>query len=201
MIGKESLTGGILLAKWAVIYSSVTGNTKQIAEAIAKEAEHVAESCDLFRVQDAPADVSGYEVVFLGYWLRLGAPDPQMLQYLPHVTGTKVCLFQTHGTAPTSEHAITSFARAGYLLGPDCEILGTYGCRGKINPALFKRRTDLGPDDPHSGPDSVKRWQLAATHPDTQDLDDAAYFVQGMAKKLAMKKRFLARKAAQAKTK
>lgn len=186
------------MAKWAVIYSSVTGNTKQIAEAIAKEAESHAEGCDLFRVQDAPQDVSGYEVVFLGYWLRLGAPDPLMLKYLPKVTGTKVCFFQTHGTAPTSEHAITSFARAGYLLGPDCEILGTYGCRGKINPALLQKRTNLGPDDPHVGPESVKRWELASTHPDQQDLADAAYYVQGMAKKLAMKKRFLAMKAAKA---
>ena len=56
------------MTKWAVIYSSVTGNTRQIAEAIAEQAG----DADVFRVQDAPADVSGYDVVALGYWLRLG---------------------------------------------------------------------------------------------------------------------------------
>ena len=98
------------MGKWAVIYSSVTGNTKKIAEAMA---EAVGKDCDVFRVQEAPEDVSDYDVVLLGYWLRLGAPDPLMLKYLPKVHGTRVCFFQTHGTDPTSEHAVTSFARAG----------------------------------------------------------------------------------------
>ena len=97
------------MGKWAVIYSSVTGNTKKIAEAMA---EAVGADCDVFRVQEAPEDVSDYDVVLLGYWLRLGAPDPLMLKYLPKVHGTRVCFFQTHGTDPTSEHAVTSFARA-----------------------------------------------------------------------------------------
>lgn len=96
------------MGKWAVIYSSVTGNTKKIAEAMA---EAVGADCDVFRVQEAPEDVSDYDVVLLGYWLRLGAPDPLMLKYLPKVHGTRVCFFQTHGTDPTSEHAVTSFAR------------------------------------------------------------------------------------------
>ena len=40
------------MGKWAVIYSSVTGNTRTIAEAIAEQAG----DADVFRVQDAPED-------------------------------------------------------------------------------------------------------------------------------------------------
>ena len=76
------------MGKWAVIYSSVTGNTKKIAEAMA---EALGADCDVFRVQEAPEDVSDYDVVLLGYWLRLGAPDPLMLKYLLKVHGTRVC--------------------------------------------------------------------------------------------------------------
>lgn len=180
------------MGKWAVIYSSVTGNTKKIAEAIAEQAG----DADIFRVQDAPEDLSGYEVVAIGYWLRLGQPDPLMLKYLPKVHDAKVVLFQTHGTAPTSEHAITSFARAGYFLGPDCTILGTFGCRGKINPAMLKKRQNAGPDDPHGGPKSVERWKLAASHPDAQDVADAKDLVERMKHKMVMRQRFLAKKAA-----
>ena len=43
------------MRKWAVIYSSVTGNTKAVAAAMAEEA-----GADLFRVQEGPADLSGY---------------------------------------------------------------------------------------------------------------------------------------------
>ena len=49
------------MRKWAVIYSSVTGNTKAVAAAMAEEA-----GADLFRVQDAPADLSAHEAVALG---------------------------------------------------------------------------------------------------------------------------------------
>lgn len=180
------------MGKWAVIYSSVTGNTKKIAEAMA---EAVGKDCDVFRVQEAPEDVSDYDVVLLGYWLRLGAPDPLMLKYLPKVHGTRVCFFQTHGTDPTSEHAVTSFARAGYQLGADCEILGTFGCRGKINPAMLAKRKNAGPDDPHGGPKSMERWKLASTHPDAQDIADAKDLVDRMKHKMAMRERFLAKKA------
>ena len=180
------------MGKWAVIYSSVTGNTKCIAEAIAKEAGEA----DVFRVQDAPLDLSAYEVVALGYWLRLGQPDPLMLRYLPQVQGRNVVFFQTHGTSPTSEHAITSFARAGYHLGPDCEILGTFGCRGKINPAMLEKRKNAGPDDPHGGATSMERWKLASTHPDAEDEQHAREFVQQMKRKLVQRERFRAKRAA-----
>ena len=180
------------MKKWAVIYSSVTGNTRQIAEAIAQQAGNA----DIFRVQDAPADVSGYDVVAIGYWLRLGQPDPLTLKYLSGVKDAKVVFFQTHGTSPTSEHAITSFARAGYYLGAGCEILGTFGCRGKINPAMLEKRRNAGADDPHGGAKSAERWKLAASHPDAQDLAKARDFVEHMEHKLVMKEHFLAQKAA-----
>lgn len=181
------------MGKWAIVYSSVTGNTKKIAEAMA---EAVGEDCDLFRVQDAPEDVSGYDVVLLGYWLRLGAPDPLMLTYLPKVHGTSVCFFQTHGTAPTSEHAITSFARAGYRLGEGCEILGTFGCRGKIREEMLARRKNAAPDDPHGGEKSKERWRLASTHPDAGDEADAKAFIAAMRRKIAYKEKYLAARAA-----
>ena len=91
------------MRKWAVIYSSVTGNTKAVAAAMAEEA-----GADLFRVQDAPADLSAYEAVALGYWLRRGGPDDLMKAYLPRIQNARIALFQTHGADVGSEHAVTS---------------------------------------------------------------------------------------------
>ena len=86
--------------------------------------------------------------------------------------------------------------RAGYNLGPGCTILGTFGCRGKINPAMLAKRKNAGPDDPHGGPKSMERWKLASTHPDAQDIADAKDLVDRMKHKMAMRERFLAKKAA-----
>ena len=173
------------MRKWAVIYSSTTGNTKAIAEEIAGTA-----GADLFRVQDAPADLSAYEVVALGYWLRRGGPDDLMKAYLPKVRNACVILFQTHGADVGSEHAVTSFARAAYLLGADCEILGTFSAQGKLAPALIARRKKSQPDDTHNSPEAQERWVRAAEHPNEEDRAAAREFVHKMEHKLDLLEKF-----------
>lgn len=179
------------MSKWLVLYSSVTGNTKKLAEAIAEAA-----GADVFPVQKMPADLSAYEVVALGYWLRLGGPDPLMMKVLPQIRNKEVILFETHGTTPNSEHAVTAYARAAYLLGEGCMILGTFGSQGQINPRLLEKRKNAPPDDPHGGAKSMERWAAAKGHPDAEDLERAQAFVQAMEKKREQRRRFLARKAA-----
>ena len=166
------------MGKWGVFYSSVTGNTKMIAEKIAE----AAGDSDLLPVEEMPEDLSGYEVVALGYWLRLGGADPKMMRYLPKVKDSTVILFETHGTDPGSEHAITAFARAAYLLGE--------GCQGKINPALIEKRKNSSPDDPHGGTAAMERWKRAANHPNKEDFSAAADFVAQMKRKLMLRQKY-----------
>ena len=173
------------MRKWAVIYSSTTGNTKTIAEEIAG-----ASGADLFRVQDAPTNLSDYEVVALGYWLRRGGPDDLMKAYLPKVGNASVVLFQTHGADVGSEHAVTSFARAGYLLGAGCEILGTFSAQGRLAPALIARRKKSQPDDTHNSPEAQERWVRAAEHPNEDDRAAAREFVHKMEHKLDLLEKF-----------
>ena len=173
------------MRKWAVIYSSTTGNTKTIAEEIAG-----ASGADLFRVQDAPTNLSGYEVVALGYWLRRGGPDDLMKAYLPKVTNVCVVLFQTHGADVGSEHAVTSFARAAYLLGENIEILGTFSAQGRLAPALIARRKKSQPDDTHNSPEAQERWVRAAEHPNEDDRAAAREFVHKMEHKLDLLEKF-----------
>ena len=175
------------MGKWLVVYSSVTGNTKKVAEAMAQ----AAKEADLFSVDEVPEDLSGYEVVLAGYWLRRGGPDPKMARFLPRVAGRQVVFFQTHGTMPGTEHAVTAFARAALLLGEGCSILGTFSCQGKINPVLIEKRKKAGPEDPHANSaENAARWAAAANHPDTRDLQAAADFVQGLYRKLLLRARF-----------
>ena len=173
------------MRKWAIIYSSTTGNTKAIAEEIAG-----ASGGDIFRVQDAPTDLSVYDVVALGYWLRRGGPDDLMKAYLPKVNDACVILFQTHGADVGSEHAVTSFARAAYLLGADCEILGTFSAQGKLAPALIARRKKSQPDDTHNSPEAQERWLRAAEHPNEEDRAAARAFVEKMEHKLDLLEKF-----------
>ena len=173
------------MSSWAVIYSSLTGNTKLIAEKIAE----TADNADLFDVKSAPPDLSDYEVVAVGYWLKRGGPDPLTAEFLPKIHNANVVLFETHGTEPKTEHAITAFARAAYLLGEGCKILGTFGCQGKVNPAMIEHRLKTAKaDDPHLG--SIERWKLATSHPDEADLQAAEEFVASIKRKIILLKKY-----------
>ena len=145
---------------------------------------------DIFRVQDAPTDLSAYEVIALGYWLRRGGPDDLMKAFLPKISNACVVLFQTHGTDVGSEHAVTSFARAAYLLGTDCEILGTFSAQGKLAPALIARRKKSDPDDTHNSPEAQERWVRAAEHPNEEDRAAAREFALKMEHKLDLLEKF-----------
>lgn len=179
------------MRKWVVIYSSTTGNTKAIAEEMAAES-----GADLFRIQDAPADLSAYDVVALGYWLRRGGPDDRMKAYLPCVENARVVLFQTHGADVGSEHAVTSFARAGHLLGTGCEILGTFSAQGKLSPALIAKRQKGPSDDSHNSPAARERWVRAAAHPDAEDRAAARACVHKMEHKMDLLEKFRKARAA-----
>ena len=180
------------MGKWLIVYSSVTGNTKMVAEAMGK----VVKEVDIFAVQEAPADLSSYELILAGYWLRRGGPDPKMARFLAGISNKVIALFQTHGAATGSEHAVTAFARAAALLGAGCTMLGTFGCQGRIQPALIERRQQAGPEDPHGNTAAnIARWAAAASHPDAADLLAAQAFVKALQRKLLLQNRFTARAA------
>ena len=173
------------MSRWAVIYSSLTGNTKAIAEKIAESSGEA----DLFEVKNVPADLSKYEVVAIGYWLKRGGADPLTFELLPKIQNANVVLFETHGAEPKSEHTITAFARAAYLLGEGCKILGTFGCQGKVNPAMIEHRLKTAKaDDPHLG--NIERWKKAANHPNEEDFQAAEEFVASMKRKIILLKKY-----------
>ncbi len=174
------------MSKWAIAYTSVTGNTRQVAEAIAR-----ASGGDLFNIDESMPNLEGYEIVALGYWLKRGAPDPVMKNFLPTVRNVRVVLFETHGVENGSEHVVTAFARAAYLLGKGCDILGTFDCQGRVDPELIEKRKAAGADDPHNTVDSVKRWERASTHPDEEDLRRAEEFVSKIEQKLILRQKYL----------
>ena len=89
--------------KVLIAYSSRTGNTRRVAEALAKAAP---EESLLARVEDMPP-TDGFDVVFAGYWLDRGGPDAKTKEFLHSLQGKHVVLFETMGADPRSEHAYT----------------------------------------------------------------------------------------------
>jgi flavodoxin len=161
--------------KTLIVYSSKTGNTRALAEAI-----HIAlPNAELCRVELAP-DPAKYDLVFLGFWIENASADGKMQHYMSRLNKQQVALFATLGAYPDSKHAAESLAAAAALL-PNSEVKGHFICQGAIDPELVEWMKTL-PKEHGFGPTASRKklWQDAASHPDEDDLQRAAEWALGI---------------------
>lgn len=115
--------------KSLVVYSSKSGNTRKLAEAVH---EYLRGEKELVAVAEAP-DPAGYSFVAVGFWLKAGQPDPETQAYLARLKeGQAVYLFASHGAATGSAHAENAMKKAKELAA-GTHILATFSCPGEVD--------------------------------------------------------------------
>ncbi|HIU17440.1 MAG TPA: flavodoxin [Candidatus Avidesulfovibrio excrementigallinarum] len=145
----------------AVVYASVTGNTRLVAAALAESTGD-----PLLSVKEL-ADPAAFDVLALGFWVRRGQPDPASQALWRRIQGRLTFWFGTLGAWPWSEHADKCRQAATALLaGGGNTVLGGFLCQGRVSvPASSKHPMT---------PERMARLAEAAHHPDAQDLAAAA---------------------------
>ena len=91
--------------------------------------------------------------------------------------GKKVAFFSTHGSYRGGELAIQAFYYA-LTLAAQVKVLGTFGCRGKVNPKLID---ELMKKAEHQA--WANEAQTAAGHPNAADFEDGKNWALKMTKK------------------
>ena len=153
-----------------VVYSSRTGNTKKVADAIY---EIMPDGSRIASVEEDP-NVEDYDFVAAGFWVDRGKPDRKAEDYLKKIKGKKIGLFATLGADPDSEHAKDCIERASEMVKADNDLIGHFVCQGKVDPKLIAMFAKLPPDHPHAiTPERDALHRRASTHPDQQDLRNA----------------------------
>ena len=154
----------------AVVYSSRTGNTKAVGEAIA-----TALGAPVFSVSDKPV-LSSYEGIAFGYWVDRADANAEAREFMASLSGKKVFLFGTLGAYPDSEHGQRAFAKAQSHVEEENQILGHFMCQGKIDPAILERFKNMPKkaDNPHApSAERIKLWAAGAGHPNQDDFAHA----------------------------
>jgi flavodoxin len=163
--------------KTLLVYSSKTGNTKKVAEAIIKV---LPKDSEIYSVEEAPSPEE-YDNVIMGYWINRGTADSNALEYIEKIEGKKVGFFCTLGAYPDSDHALKCLRNGHELFGVRNEVLGSFICQGKVDPALTEKFKSLPPDHPHAmNPERKKRHEIASKHPDTEDFKNAQEVFNGL---------------------
>ena len=146
--------------KSLVVYSSQSGNTQKLAEAVYAA---LPGGKEIMPVDEAP-ETEGYDCVAVGFWLQAGKPDPKTAAYLARVKDTRLFLFATHGAATGSAHARNAmdYARS---LAPDASVIGSFSCQGEVNPKVLEKIRAKDPQPPW-----IQDADGAVGHPNPEDV-------------------------------
>ena len=149
---------------YSIVYSSRTGNTRQLAEAI----RTVLPAADCLYCGAPAPEALAADTLYVGFWTDKGDCDADLAAFLGQITGQKVFLFGTAGFGGAPEyfdHILT--AVRGHL--PQGTVLtGSYMCQGRM-PAAVRTRYEAMEESPRRAA-MLENFDRALSHPDEADL-------------------------------
>ena len=153
--------------KYAIVYSSKTGNTALLAETL-KEALP-AEDCVYY---GAPCDDAlRAERLYVGFWTDRGSCDAATAEFLGKIKTGEVFLFGTAGFGGDLSYFDSILDRVDSLLG-GVKVVGRFMCQGKMPPSVRERYVKQLEKSDHA-PNlqaMIDNLDRAASHPDDADL-------------------------------
>lgn len=166
--------------KILILYSSVTGNTKFLAEHLV----HPEHSVTCLPVEKKPADTD-YDLLFLGFWTYRGKPDPRMLKFMQTLNGKNIAVFGTLAAYPHSEHARRLIAFTKELIQKNNTYLGEFLCLGRLTQKRLKEK--FSPKNPNGrhplSEERIQRLLEGQKHPDSDDCANLQEFFMQAVKK------------------
>lgn len=164
-----------------ITYFSQTGNTAQVAQAMANALKDKTAPVLKPLAETTPEDLAAAEVIFLGSPVHAGGlarPVAEFLAELPASPGFKLASFLTHASQVYErqgfEKAIAAVENA--CIEKSITFLGLFDCQGRLAPQIqpaVQKAKGLG-DEEWAG-------MMAQTeaHPSPRDEDEAANFALG----------------------
>ncbi len=134
--------------KSIILYSSLTGNTKSVAEAMASV---MPEGTPCVPVKDAPENLADYDTVFVGFWVDRGTANKEAAKLIETLKNPNVVFFATLGMYADSDHARESIEKASELLPNKEALVDGFVCQGKIDPKVIEMMYKMFPLDQHMG--------------------------------------------------
>lgn len=155
--------------RYSIIYSSRTGNTKLLAEAIRESLP--ADLCDHFGTDEAGAVES--EKLYVGFWTDKGTADEAALALLKRLKNKKIFLFGTAGFGESEAYFQKVLDRVKESIDESNSIIGAYMCQGKM-PMAVRERYEKMKQQPNPAPNLdglIRNFDRALAHPDDHDLE------------------------------
>ncbi len=146
--------------KVQVIYSSLTGCTEKVANAIYNGID--VEQKSIHNLKDGAPALDG-DIILLGYWGISGNPNDDMKAFLKTIKGKAVGIFCTLGFYADSGHARQTLEAGIDLVKDNNEVIGGFVCNGAVAQNLIDGQGKGGVHTPTEQKEI--RWEIVKSHP------------------------------------
>lgn len=167
--GNEREDQGMNRERYSIIFSSLTGNTRQLADAIYETLPK--ENCDYFGVKETGQPLS--EMLYIGFWTDKGNADQSTLELLSSLRNKKIFLFGTAGFGGSDTYFQKVLEHVRQSIDESNTIVGEYMCQGKMPESVKNRYLKMKEQTEHpANIDAlIENFDRALSHPDADDLD------------------------------
>ena len=154
---------------YSIVYSSQTGNTKQLAETLRETLPQ--EGCRYF---GTPAEAAAEaDTLYVGFWTDKGKADADTLEFLQQLRGKQIFLFGTAGFGGSAPYFEKILAATRQALDGSNTVIGSFMCQGKM-PMSVRQRYEAMKAQPAHIPNLdalIENFDKALSHPDAADLE------------------------------
>ncbi|MGN1338867.1 MAG: flavodoxin family protein [Oscillospiraceae bacterium] len=157
--------------KYAVIYTSETGNTKELAENIFVS---LPGNDKVITEAESMAQLPGAELYFVGFPVKNRSCGIETMDLLEQIEGAKIALFATCGLPVNEKYKRYVENAVLPWVNDNCTMLGFFLCQGRAS-GKFREKLAAGMDIPPEELDRI--MEMSAAHPDDKDIDDLYGFV------------------------
>ncbi len=154
---------------YSIIFSSKTGNTERLAEAVHNALPQ--DRCDYFG--DPSIENPSSEVLYIGFWTNQGKADDATLHLLKTLHDKKIFLFGTAGFGESDDYFQAVLNRTKESIDESNTVVGAYMCQGKMPQSVRDRYVKMK-GQPNCMPNidqMIENFDRALSHPDEKDLE------------------------------
>lgn len=159
------------MEKYAILFSSRTGNTKILADAI--RAALPEEDCAFFGEVGSVAEIPEVKTVYLGFWTDKGNADEAALNVLKNLRNKNVFLFGTAGFGVEDAYFQRVLNNVKASMDESNTLAGEFMCQGKMQQTVRDRYVKMK-EQPDAAPNlnqMIDNFDRALSHPDEADLE------------------------------
>ncbi|MBL6468340.1 MAG: flavodoxin family protein [Mogibacterium sp.] len=159
------------MEKYAILFSSKTGNTRILADAI--RAALPEEDCAFFGEAGSVAEIPEVKTVYLGFWTDKGNADEAALNVLKNLRNKNVFLFGTAGFGVEDAYFQRVLNNVKASMDESNTLAGEFMCQGKMQQAVRDRYVKMK-EQPDAAPNldqMIDNFDRALSHPDEADLE------------------------------